>query len=481
MPQIQAPDGQTIQFPDSMKDQDIEAAMGRLYPKPVPGMEKLSPNSQPPPAGARPPAPAGMRDQPDNFFTSPNGLIRTGARQLGEVLPNLAAGRKAEAISNTLEGGGKMLAPVGIGAGLVNPVAALGSMAGGLAGSEGGKAIARHFQASPETERAIGDVSAIPGGMIGGGIGKMLQPKLSTIRALATDPTVQDAAIGAIPGIGRGLLKVRNAIRTSAANSQPEEEPGFIAPSREAVNPVNEPEPLVVPPRVTPQRALPPGGIVPSPPADNTSVRVTTGEPLSYPGPRQLTAPQPGPTQNLRPPARLGPGPIIGGPAAEANPVTITRGEPLSYPGPRLLPPPGTGEAPRLVKPENPIPVAYRSKSTSGLQIPEESMARDRIATEAASHLYRNGIKPDQIRTLDPQAQKLFWDTLSQKEGLSTQPHYSMSKATQDATMGKLVEMSRGRAEAPPAPIGGQLIPAHLANNPRALAAAQALQKGLIQ
>jgi hypothetical protein len=40
--QVQAPDGQIIEFPDSMKDPDIEAAMGRLYPRPVPGMEQLA-------------------------------------------------------------------------------------------------------------------------------------------------------------------------------------------------------------------------------------------------------------------------------------------------------------------------------------------------------------------------------------------------------------------------------------------------------
>ncbi len=42
MPQIQAPDGTLIEFPDSIKDADIEAAMGRLYPDPAtpPGIPK---------------------------------------------------------------------------------------------------------------------------------------------------------------------------------------------------------------------------------------------------------------------------------------------------------------------------------------------------------------------------------------------------------------------------------------------------------
>lgn len=35
---VQAPDGTTIEFPDSMKDQDIEAAMAKLYPKPGPSV-----------------------------------------------------------------------------------------------------------------------------------------------------------------------------------------------------------------------------------------------------------------------------------------------------------------------------------------------------------------------------------------------------------------------------------------------------------
>src|ERR1035441_7226102 len=33
--QVKAPDGTTIEFPDSMKDQDIEAAMAKLYPPPA--------------------------------------------------------------------------------------------------------------------------------------------------------------------------------------------------------------------------------------------------------------------------------------------------------------------------------------------------------------------------------------------------------------------------------------------------------------
>lgn len=35
MPRIQAPDGTPIDFPDTMKDADIESAMGKLYPKQV--------------------------------------------------------------------------------------------------------------------------------------------------------------------------------------------------------------------------------------------------------------------------------------------------------------------------------------------------------------------------------------------------------------------------------------------------------------
>jgi hypothetical protein len=108
-------------------------------------------------------------------------------------------------------------------------------------------------------------------------------------------------------------------------------------------------------------------------------------------------------------------------------------------------------------KSDNPIPTAYRSKSQTGLQIPQEAAARDAIAQTAAENLYKTGIKPEQIRALTPDAQKLFWDNLSQLEGLSPQAHYSMSPATIDATMGKLVKMSKGGAVAPPAPVPPQV------------------------
>lgn len=219
--QVQAPDGSTIEFPDSMKDPDIESAMGRLYPKPVPGMEKLG--GQPPPAATGQPTPfgkanvqtpAGMRDQPDNFWTSPNGLLRSGGRQLGEVLPNLAAGRKAEALSNTIEGAGKALTPFAIPAAVASPVAALTAAGAGYLGQKGGEAAAQHFGASPETTRAVGDVAALPAAMAGGKAGGVLSRAAEPLAESALGIRGSARAYGATPG--KAILQETSGLRPSA-------------------------------------------------------------------------------------------------------------------------------------------------------------------------------------------------------------------------------------------------------------------------
>jgi hypothetical protein len=158
---------------------------------------------------------------------------------------------------------------------------------------------------------------------------------------------------------------------------------------------------------------------------------------------------------------QLNGGPIITPPPAD------TSGTIRNAPGPTILPN-ESGPIPearqlnagasqdipqfKTTKERSVIPAAYASKSNTGMQIPQVSSARDAIAQTAAEHLYRTGITPDQIRALPLDTQKLFWNNLSQMEGLSPQKHYSMSADTIDATMGKLVKMSKGGAVAPPSP-----------------------------
>jgi hypothetical protein len=234
-----------------------------------------------------------------------NRTVLPGLAKVWRAPFNLAAGRGKEAISNTLEGAGQILTPAAIPAAIANPVATVGGLAGGLVGGQGAKMLADRLGASPETERLAEDAGGAAGGLLGGGIGKLAQPSIATMKALATDPASQRAAIRMIP-FGGKFLSLKDALGRARAAS---EEPGLVdlRPSRAAVNPLEPPAPL--PSRVMPpSRQLGPG--LPLPPqADATKVTITTGDPLSYPGPRQLTAPQPGPTQNLRPPLRLGPGP----------------------------------------------------------------------------------------------------------------------------------------------------------------------------
>jgi hypothetical protein len=307
----------------------------------VPGMAKLG---GVPPAAGQPPSSSASRaltgqSEPDNFITSPNGLIRTGARKIVDAAGNLAAGHKAEAVKNAIEGTGEALAPVGLGA--IAPMIAtegLGATAGAIAGGaasgvaarEGGEFLSRIAGADPDTSDAIGDIASLPAAVLGSRLGSYL-----TDPAILSDPGVQEAIKGLVPSKIRNIFNaVHAAKQASAVADQPQ---SWITPARDAMSPQNAPDTLTPPTRVTPARALPPGAFVPPSPPDTSGVTVTTGEPLSYPGPRQLTAPQPGPTQNLRPPLRLGPGPVVTPSPADATNVKVTTGEPLSYPGPRQL------------------------------------------------------------------------------------------------------------------------------------------------
>jgi hypothetical protein len=190
----------------------------------VPGMEQLAGKPkghtpgqtfgpQPPAAGAKPPAPMGMRDQPDNFWTSPNGLLRSGGRQLGEVIPNLAAGRKAEALSNTIEGAGKVLTPFAIPAAAASPVAALTAAGAGYLGQKGGEAVAQHFGASPEMTRALGDVAGLPSAMAGGKAGGVLARAAAPMAESALGIRGSASAYGATPG--KAILQETSGLRPS--------------------------------------------------------------------------------------------------------------------------------------------------------------------------------------------------------------------------------------------------------------------------
>ena len=125
-------------------------------------------------------------------------------------------------------------------------------------------------------------------------------------------------------------------------------------------------------------------------------------------------------------------------------------------------------------------PAAYQGPGT-GLQIPKETTARAAIASNVAQQLQEAGVTSKLLDTLskNPDGEKLFWDNISQRPGVSTQPHYSMSPATIQATKDALLDLER-KGPAPAAQQVPQQVPAALAGNPKALEAARALQQEML-
>lgn len=209
MPRIQAPDSTLIDFPDSMNDAQIEAAMGKLFPKPVPGMEKLG--GQPPPTKlSENPITSGLAPKPEalktneeaqNFWTSPRGLIRGGLSRMAEAVPALAAHDPAKATSDLIQGAGSVMTPAAIPLALAAPVPALGAFAGGYAGSKGGGALARHFNAPENVTQAAEDVGSTVGGAAGGGtLGALSRRIAPSIANSALSIPGRAKAYGANPG-----------------------------------------------------------------------------------------------------------------------------------------------------------------------------------------------------------------------------------------------------------------------------------------
>lgn len=196
----------------NLSDADYQTFRQRVA-KPTPGMEKLG--GQPPAAGSppTPPGALGAKPTPDNFWTSPNGFIRTGARQLGSAALDLAGGRKAEAVSDALEGAGRMITPAALPFAAAAPVAALGAAGAGYLGQKLGEYGARKFGASPETERMIGDVASIPASVAGGAGGGLLSKAAGPLAESALGIRGVTHAYGANPG--KAILEETSGVRPS--------------------------------------------------------------------------------------------------------------------------------------------------------------------------------------------------------------------------------------------------------------------------
>ena len=182
----------------------------------VPGAEKtgLPPIASPQLGAGGKNTPAALKPTPDNFFTSPNGLIRTGLNQAVEGAEHLAQPGRAAKFSggsDIIHGLGRAALPAAIPAMAAAPLASATALGAGYLGDAAGRGIARLSGAGPEAEQFAGDVAALPSGMLGGKVGGLaskLAPPLAK-SALGIRGTTE--AYGADPG--KAILEDTRGVR----------------------------------------------------------------------------------------------------------------------------------------------------------------------------------------------------------------------------------------------------------------------------
>ena len=105
---------------------------------------------------------------------------------------------------------------------------------------------------------------------------------------------------------------------------------------------------------------------------------------------------------------------------------------PLAMPALQSSP---AGEFGAAVPAPAPPPAAWLDKTSSGLQVAPEILARTKVAQTLAKNLDAAGVTPQILDDLekDPKAAKLFWDNISQTQGVSKQAKYSASPKTIEA------------------------------------------------
>jgi hypothetical protein len=383
-------------FDDFVKQQPKQGAIPTFdeFSKGVPGMEKLGGQPPPVPFGKPSPIPGGASVPApiDNPYSVPMRALLNLPRSLhnfGDAAMEGLGPTASQPVRNPhageLDSSGQPIPEWDFSAGFTNPLGPLanivrhpgeafaedpvGTLTAARGAVEGGRTLARN---APEIGAAAeGAASGAAGGV---------RPFLSNFQVtkpLKLLPDIYD--FGA--GIYRGAKQ-----RLADLAAQP-----------------------TVRPRTPLSRQLGPSVTNLPGTADTSRMTVTTGEPLSYPGLRQLAAPPPVPAQGLRPPLRLGAGPqvkepIITPPPADTSRMTVTTGEPLSYPGPRQL---GSGQphkaAPPAVTPGRlataPVPANPRLASVhsggfaSGPQTqivdPSERLLSNPKALEAARALQK--------------------------------------------------------------------------------------------
>jgi hypothetical protein len=197
-------DGTAYTVPD---DATLDEVSQIAKPPGVPGAKQtgLPPAGAPPSLGASgKDTPAAMKPTPDNFMTSPNGLIRSGVRQaVGGVEHMAQPGRAAKFAggSDVIRGLTSAATPAAIPFMVAAPVASLGALAGGAVAGTGTEAAMSHFGASPEASRFGGDLAAIPGAAMGGsGASSLFRRGAGALAENAVGIRAPDRAFGATPG-----------------------------------------------------------------------------------------------------------------------------------------------------------------------------------------------------------------------------------------------------------------------------------------
>lgn len=171
---------------------------------------------QSPPVGTRPHVP-GLDSEPDNFITSPNGMIRTGVRRAGEGIaamsrPGLDA--KLGAGSEILRGVATAATPAAIPFMAANPLMSAARLALGTGaqyvGEEGSKAIGL----PPGASQLIGDTAGIAGAGFPGknteaALGGATRAGMAQVR-----PVLDKASIWhPLKNIGLGYDAIKNTVQ----------------------------------------------------------------------------------------------------------------------------------------------------------------------------------------------------------------------------------------------------------------------------
>jgi hypothetical protein len=160
---------------------------------------------------------------PDNFWTSPHGLIRTGLRGLVHGARELMTpGARTEGAADVLEGAGRVIAPAAIGATLpaliTNPLTTgAGLVGGGLIGKgaqKGAEAVTEHFGGSPSAVRLAGDVAPlVTGPLLSKAAGRLIQAPAKPLVKSALGLQGKSETFGADPA--RAVLEETSSMRPS--------------------------------------------------------------------------------------------------------------------------------------------------------------------------------------------------------------------------------------------------------------------------